>query len=385
MEPKKPMTMEQEQEEYRKLFGGGGGGGSASNFEEQEPPRQIKKKVMPEWNSDFTEEQSLVKDEPEMPARRQSQDRGGRAPAARQPAAKKKPEWNTEMDQSPFDREQEEYRKQNARPAVQPREQQRQQQQKRPQKEWNTDFDESPLDRQQDDSRRQQQQEPRGGQQGMSKAERDQMMYDQMEQNYKQETRGGGGGQQRQQKGGGGSRQQQQQQQQAPPPAQDWDAPLPTSGGMASPRLNPAAAVKNGAIVGAIPDGADEAPAEQIACNDCGKSFAPATYEKLCKQYNNKGELKCVAMYCKKRKVFNSAKVRIQGNEHLDKDAQKMAIKARVEVVKEKKQAEQGIVKKKVKDDKWKKESEDFRNAMRDNRLMAKAKAEGKPITYYLK
>jgi hypothetical protein len=84
--------------------------------------------------------------------------------------------------------------------------------------------------------------------------------------------------------------------------------------------------------------------------------------------------------------VFNSAKIRIQGNEHLDKDAQKMAIKARVEVVKEKKAVEAGIKpKKKVKDDKWKKESEDFRNAMRDNRLMAKAKAEGKPITYYLK
>ena len=84
-----------------------------------------------------------------------------------------------------------------------------------------------------------------------------------------------------------------------------------------------------------------DAPTELIDCADCGKSFAPPTYQKLCKQFNKDGELKCVAMYCKKRKVFNSAKVRIQGNEHLDKDSQKMVIQARKKVVQEKKAAEE--------------------------------------------
>jgi hypothetical protein len=34
--------------------------------------------------------------------------------------------------------------------------------------------------------------------------------------------------------------------------------------------------------------------------------------------------------------------------------------------------------------DKWKKESEDFRDAMKCNRLIAKAENEGKPAHYYL-
>ena len=40
---------------------------------------------------------------------------------------------------------------------------------------------------------------------------------------------------------------------------------------------------------------------------------------------------------------------------------------------------------KKAGGNKWKDESNAFREAMRDNRLMEKAKREGKPITYYLK
>lgn len=40
--------------------------------------------------------------------------------------------------------------------------------------------------------------------------------------------------------------------------------------------------------------------------------------------------------------------------------------------------------KSKKKSDKWKAESNTFRQAMRDNRLMEKAKKEGKPLTYYL-
>ena len=48
---------------------------------------------------------------------------------------------------------------------------------------------------------------------------------------------------------------------------------------------------------------------------------------------------------------------------------------------------EMGISTSKAPDDKakWKQESNSFRDAMKANRLMDRAKKEGKPLTYYLK
>ena len=66
---------------------------------------------------------------------------------------------------------------------------------------------------------------------------------------------------------------------------------------------------------GIVPTGAEAATEEKINCVDCGKSFAPPTYNRICKQVDKTGKLKCIGMYMSKRKVFNSAKVRIQGNE----------------------------------------------------------------------
>ena len=129
---------------------------------------------------------------------------------------------------------------------------------------------------------------------------------------------------------------------------------------------------------------------DHIHCEDCGKSFAPPTYNRICKEYNNKGVLKCVAMYHSKRKVFNSAAVRIQGNEAFSKEDQKAAVKARKAIVAEQKQKEKleelGISTSKPTDNKakWKEESNAFREAMKANRMMDKAKKEGKPVDYYL-
>jgi len=196
-----------------------------------------------------------------------------------------------------------------------------------------------------------------GGGGGMSKKEQEETMFDQFEQNYKKQ-----GG-----KTGGSSKPRRA----PPPPVEQRQEAVP----LASPRIAPAGPM------GETDDIPMDAEGELVSCGNCGKSFAPPTYKKLCETMGRDGQPKCIAMFMKKRKVFNSAKVRIQGNEHLDRDAQKMAIQARKEVVKEKK----GLKPKKRKGGgKWKEESNTFRQAMRDNRLMEKAKKEGKPLTYYL-
>ena len=49
---------------------------------------------------------------------------------------------------------------------------------------------------------------------------------------------------------------------------------------------------------------------ELIYCQHCEKSYAPATYKKFCQTLDENGTPKCIAMRNKKRKVYNSAKVR---------------------------------------------------------------------------
>lgn len=50
---------------------------------------------------------------------------------------------------------------------------------------------------------------------------------------------------------------------------------------------------------------------ELIFCHHCQKSYAPATYKKFCQTLDENGVPKCVSMRNKKRKIYNSAKVRI--------------------------------------------------------------------------
>ncbi len=49
---------------------------------------------------------------------------------------------------------------------------------------------------------------------------------------------------------------------------------------------------------------------ELIFCPHCQRSSAPATHERFCQIFDNNGVPKCIAMRNKKRKVYNSAKVR---------------------------------------------------------------------------
>ncbi len=49
---------------------------------------------------------------------------------------------------------------------------------------------------------------------------------------------------------------------------------------------------------------------ELIYCKHCNKSYAPATYEKFCNKLDENGNPKCLRLGNKKRKVFNSAKVK---------------------------------------------------------------------------
>ncbi|GMH92485.1 hypothetical protein TrVE_jg6732 [Triparma verrucosa] len=389
---------------YGAIDGGeiGGGGGQEQeyqeNYEQQPKPRQRRSK--PDWNSDFVEDNSMEREDP-YAAQRERQDaqrtdqrrkekalkeaeaREARERESRQRRqTKPKPEWSTDATPqlSAFEQEQEDYRRQMGlgggggvdmggggggmarkkekdQMAFDAYEQSYQQSQKMP-----------------------------------SKKEQEAAMFDQYEDNYQKQARGGarggggggGGGGRRQPPPRPSARQQREEQQQrqydqyddrSPQQQQQQQQQLRQAPPMESPRIPAASAAPTEFNV------PEDAPVDLIACQDCGKSFAPPTYNKICKTMNNKGELKCIAMYVKKRKVFNSAKVRIQGNEHLDKDAQKLAIKARKEVVAEKK----GLKPKtKKKSDKWKAESNNFRQAMRDNRLMEKAKKEGKPLTYYL-
>lgn len=122
---------------------------------------------------------------------------------------------------------------------------------------------------------------------------------------------------------------------------------------------------------------------ELIHCHHCERSYAPATYKKFCLAVDENGVPKCVAMRNKKRKVYNSAKIRITNNENLNSDEQKQVIESRKKVVQTLRDQAKGKRKKK-KSQKWRDQSQEFREAMKSNHLIAKAEKEGRPPTYYL-
>ncbi|KAL3777315.1 hypothetical protein ACHAWO_005081 [Cyclotella atomus] len=132
------------------------------------------------------------------------------------------------------------------------------------------------------------------------------------------------------------------------------------------------------------PDNDDEESVVQIEliqCDSCRRSFAPKVYEK---HFDQDGQPKCATM-TKKRVVFNSAKARIANNDNLNRDEQMQVIQTQKKVAKElAKKKKSGGASKKKKSTKWQQESNALREAMKANRLIAKAEREGKPAHYYL-
>mmetsp|Transcript_4121 Transcript_4121/g.9252 ORF Transcript_4121/g.9252 Transcript_4121/m.9252 type:complete len:275 (+) Transcript_4121:125-949(+) len=120
-----------------------------------------------------------------------------------------------------------------------------------------------------------------------------------------------------------------------------------------------------------------------IKCDCCKRSFAPKVYEK---HFDSDGQPKCATTLDKKRPVFNAAKARIANNLNLNSDEQKQVLQINRKVTKElsKKKQGKGSKKRSKKGTKWRDESNNFREAMKANRLISKAEKEGKPAHYYL-
>ena len=75
--------------------------------------------------------------------------------------------------------------------------------------------------------------------------------------------------------------------------------------------------------------------------------------------------------------------MRIVNNSHLQPEEQRIVISGRKKVVNELRQKAKGMRTSK-KSGKWRQQSEEFRDAMKCNRLVEKAQREGKPAHYYL-
>jgi hypothetical protein len=130
-------------------------------------------------------------------------------------------------------------------------------------------------------------------------------------------------------------------------------------------------------------DDASVVKIELIYCQHCKKSYAPATYKKFCQNLDENGVPKCMAKN-KKRRVYNSAKIRITSNAHLNTDEQRQVIVSRKKVVADMRDKAKGRKKPKKRNKLWKQQSDDFRKAMEANRLISKAEKEGRPSHYYL-
>ena len=120
---------------------------------------------------------------------------------------------------------------------------------------------------------------------------------------------------------------------------------------------------------------------ELIYCNQCRKSYSKEVYERRCKVG------RCTSATNQKRKIFSSARVRIMSNSHLSEREKSAIIETRKKIVAEKKQGNGSFRQSfsmSQQNSKWKTQSEELREAMKANRLIAKAKKEGKPAHYYL-
>jgi hypothetical protein len=143
-------------------------------------------------------------------------------------------------------------------------------------------------------------------------------------------------------------------------------------------RFNPTSAISRSAalpteLVSEYPDDLGE----QIECPDCGRKFNSGPYERHVKI--------CKKVFVEKRKVFDSKAMRIEDNPEL------------VKILKETEKKEK-IAKKKgtaaavgpaaaaaaAKKDKWRADSEAFRDAMKAARAMTKALETGGPLPEYV-
>ena len=76
--------------------------------------------------------------------------------------------------------------------------------------------------------------------------------------------------------------------------------------------------------------------------------------------------------------------MRIVNNSHLHPEEQRIVISGRKKVVSDLRQKAKGIRRIAKESSKWRQQSEEFRNAMKYNRLVEKAQREGKPAHFYL-
>jgi len=106
---------------------------------------------------------------------------------------------------------------------------------------------------------------------------------------------------------------------------------------------------------------------EMKHCSTCNKSFAPPTFQKLCATLDKTGNPKCVKMYKSKRKVFSSARVRIEKNVHLNAADQRLCVDGRKKVVAELRAISKGKMTRK-KSKSWQEQSLSFREAIRSSR-----------------
>lgn len=112
---------------------------------------------------------------------------------------------------------------------------------------------------------------------------------------------------------------------------------------------------------------------EQMQCPDCGRKFNPIPYTKHVKI--------CAKVFMKKRKAFDSAKMRIQDNPELVQ----IIAKTKKEEMKQSKKPKRPPQQEEVPIEntgapKWKNQSQAFREAMRAARECGKAQAAGAPL-----
>lgn len=120
-------------------------------------------------------------------------------------------------------------------------------------------------------------------------------------------------------------------------------------------------------------DGAEGDIGELMQCPDCGRKFGALPFSKHVKI--------CAKVFLRKRKAFDSAKMRIQDNPELVKILSK-AKKDEMRAKKKQQNANANADDRPVAEGapKWKSQSEAFRGAMRAAREIAKAQASGAPL-----
>ena len=115
--------------------------------------------------------------------------------------------------------------------------------------------------------------------------------------------------------------------------------------------------------------------AQQIECPDCGRKFNPGPFEKHAKI--------CRKVFIEKRKVFDSKQMRIEDNPELVKILKETAKKEKSLAKKVNKSSAPTSQSEISKKEKWKIDSENFREAIKAGRQLQKALDSGGPLPEY--